>query len=124
MKLRQTVRRTLLVVALVFLMVVAWGTLAGATQQLPRAVTLGQRVETAVQLLCGLLSLLAVATCFWRRQWAVLVRAAWAGSVAVTGGLSAFVWGPPMPGVALLLAAVALLIALGVNWMLKAALAE
>ena len=91
----------------------------GALEQLPRAQNLGQRVETAIQLACSLLSLLAVVTCFWWQPWALVARAGWAVSLAITTGLSALVWGPPMLGIALLFAAVALLLALALNRALR-----
>ncbi|MHB1863894.1 MAG: hypothetical protein ACYCVL_13135 [Gemmatimonadaceae bacterium] len=113
MKYRPWVKRIVLAGALVALAVVAWGTLAGALHQLSRAHSLGTRVETAVQLVASLLSILVVVTCFWQRRWARPLRTAWAVSLAITSGLSALVWGPPMFGVALLFAAATLLVALG-----------
>jgi hypothetical protein len=121
---RPFVRRSLLVVALLLLMALAFETLTGAIQQMSRARTFGQQAETAIQLLCSALSLLVVVTCFRVRQWTYAVRAAWAASLAATAGLSALAWGPPMLGVALLGAACTLLVALGLIWVLKTALAE
>lgn len=121
---RLIVRRGLLVVALLSVVAVAWGLIAGALRQLPRSVAPGQQIETAIQMACGLLSLLVVATCFrWRRS-ARRVRAAWAASLAATSGLSTLVWGPPMPGVGLLFASGTLLVALGLVWALRFALEE
>jgi hypothetical protein len=119
MNLRHMVRHSAFVGALLLLVVVGGWTLSGALQQLPRVQNFGQRVETAVQLACSLLSLLAVVTCFWRRRWASAARAGWAVSLAATTGLSALVWGPPMPGIALLFAAGTLFFALAVNWTLR-----
>ena len=119
MNLRQVVRRSVLVGALLVLAAVAGGTLIGALQQLPRAQTLGQRVETAIQLACALLSLLAVITCFWQRRWAPAIRAGWSVSLAITAGLSSLVWGPPMLGIMLLFAAATLLAALALTWTLR-----
>ena len=113
------VRRAVLVAVLVALAAVAWGALTGALHQLPKAQHPGQRVETGIQLVCSLLSILAVITCFWRRRWAPAVRTAWAVSLAVTGGLSALVWGPPMLGIALVFAAATLLVALALTRALR-----
>jgi hypothetical protein len=113
------VRRSVLVSALLVLAAIACGTLRGALLQLPRVQNLGQWVETAIQLACALLGLLAVVTCFWQRRWAPAIRAGWAVSLAITAGLSALVWGPPMLVVTLLFAAAALLVALAVNWVLR-----
>ena len=120
---RRVVRRILLAVAVLLLVTVAWVTLSGALRQLPRSLTLGQQVETAVQIACGLLSLLSVLTCFRWRRWARPVFAAWAASLASAAGLSSLVWGPPDLPVALVFAAAALLAALGIMWLLRTALA-
>lgn len=106
-------RRVLLGAVVLFLVVLAWVAIAGGVRQLSRAHTLGQQVETAVQLACGLLSLLVVATCFWGRRWAPSVRIAWMGSLVVTAGLSALVWGPPMVLIALLFSGTGALVAFG-----------
>ena len=112
------VRRVLLVGATLILMVLAWWTIAGGLRQLPRSNTVPQQVETAVQLVCGLLSALVAFTRFRGRRWGTRVRVAWAVSLAVTVGLSGLVWGPPLPVVALLFAAVALLVAWAIIWAL------
>lgn len=93
------------------ILVLAWEALAGGRDQLPRAGTVGQVAETWIQLACGVLSLAVVATCFLGSRWAGPVRGAWAASLALTAGLSALVWGPPMPGMAALFAVFALLMA-------------
>lgn len=118
MNLKRVVRRGVLVAVLLVLAAVAWGALAGALHQLPKARNLGQRAETGIQFVCSLLSVLAVVTCFWWRRWAPAVRTVWAVSLAATGGLSALVWGPPMLSIALGFAAATLLVALALNWAL------
>ncbi|MGD0993686.1 MAG: hypothetical protein ABR998_14590 [Gemmatimonadales bacterium] len=121
--LRRVERRFLVGLATLVLLVVAWGALSGAVRQFPRSDTVAQKVETAVQLACGFLSLLGVLTTFvWRRS-ASRILPAWAGSLAAAAGLSALVWGPPQPAVALIFAAVALLIGLGVIRVLRKGLA-
>lgn len=112
----------LLGAAVLVLLALAWLALDGGIRQLPVARTPGQRVETAVQLLCGVLTLLVLVTSFQRRVTARAVRIAWAGSLAAAAGLSALVWGPPMPVLALLFAvggwllARGLLLALDGSW--------
>lgn len=121
--LRRAERGFFLTLTTLVLLVVAWGALSGAVRQFPRSDTVGQKTETAIQLACGLLSLLGVLTTFvWRRS-ASRILPAWAGSLAAAAGLSALVWGPPQPGVALIFAAGALLVALGVIRLLRAGLA-
>jgi hypothetical protein len=111
-------RRVLLACLTLLLLVLAWGALSGGVRQLPRSDTLGQQLETVVQLAGAVLTLLVVLTCFWRRRWARAVRAAWLVSLVLAAGLSALVWGPPMPLVALVFAGVALLVAWGTLWAL------
>jgi peptidoglycan/LPS O-acetylase OafA/YrhL len=112
---RTTVRRIVRAGATLLLLVLAWGALSGGIRQLSRALTTWQWIETVVQLMCGVLSLLVVLTAFRWRRWAGPVRAVWAATLVVAAGLSGLVWGPPMPFLALLFAAVALLVALGVH---------
>ena len=119
MNIKRLFRRGVLVVAVPLLAAVAWGSLTGGLHQLPKAQTFGQRVETGIQFVCSLLSIAAVVVCFWWRRWAPAVRRAWAVSLAITGGLSALVWGPPMPAIALVFGAATLLVALGINWVLR-----
>jgi len=107
---------------LLFLVWLAWQALSGGCRQLPRSLTVGQKVETVVQLGCGLMSLLVVLTCFWGRRWAPKIRAIWAISLATAAGLSSLVWGPQMPLVGILFVAIALLVARAVTWALRTAL--
>jgi cation transport ATPase len=118
--LRPVVRRILLAGVLLLLVVVAWGTLSGGLRQIPLSRTIGQRLETFVQLLCGLLSLLGVLTSFRWRRWSARVLAAWAVTFAATAGLSTIVWGPPMLLVGLVATALALLAALAIIRILRA----
>ena len=108
---------------MLLLITVAWGTLSGGLHQLPRSVTLGQQAETAVQLACGVLSLLSVLTCFRGRRWGPPVLAAWAVSVSAAAGISSLVWGPPSLSVALVFAAGSLLLALAIIRLLRIGLA-
>ncbi len=112
-------RRILLTFTLLLLLALAWGALSGGVRQLTRSNTVGQQVETVVQLVSGLLTVMTVLTCFWWRGWARPVRVAWAVSLVSAAGLSALVWGPPMPLVALAFAVVAGVVALGTLWALR-----
>ena len=94
-------RRVLLAVVIVALLAYAWGAVAGALAQLPRAESHVQRLETGVQLASGVLALLVVVTAFCCRRWRDGVRAAWGASLATAAGLSALAWGPPMPWLAI-----------------------
>ena len=123
LSLRTIGRRGLLACTLVFLMWLAWQTLSGGFRQLSRSHTVGQKVETATQLESGLLSLLVVVTCFWRREWAAMIRTTWGIFLATAAGLSSLVWGPAMPLIGVLFAAIALLVARAIKWALGTALA-
>jgi hypothetical protein len=68
--------------------------------------------------------MVVVFTCFRWRRWAPRARTAWGVSLAITVALSSLVWGPPLPLVALLFAAAALLAARGVSYALRFALGE
>jgi len=116
-------RLLLFAAASLLVLVIAWGALAGGVSNVPRSITLGQRLETAVQLVAGALSLVVLLTCFRLKRWARAVRNAWAVSLAAAAGISALVWGPPMAGIALLFAAAVLLVTLGLAWALRAGLA-
>lgn len=101
---REGARLVLLGLVVLLVLLLAWSTLSGAVGQLPRCRTVGQLIETGVQLLCGVLSVLVVVTSVDSRPWRRPVRIGWALSLATATGLSGLVWGPPMPLVALLLA--------------------
>jgi uncharacterized membrane protein YhaH (DUF805 family) len=92
---RAVLRRTLLIGLALLLLAVAWHATMGGIRQLPRATTPGQRVETGIQVLCGLLSVLVILSVRWRR-WADQIRRAWSASFVAAAGLSSLVWGPPM----------------------------
>jgi len=122
LSLRPVGRCLLLTGSLLLLVRLAWEAIAGGLRQLPRSRTVGQKVETVVQLECGLLSLLTVVTCFRWRRWAQPVRTAWSISLAAAAGLSSLVWGPRMPRLGLLFAAIALLVARTIIWALRTGL--
>ncbi len=105
------------------LLALAWWTMAGGLRNVAHANSLGQRVETAIQLVCGLLGIAVVVTRFWRRRLARPVRVAWVVTLAAWVHLSARVWGPPQPLVAVLFTVIALLVAWALIWALGPALA-
>jgi hypothetical protein len=94
--------------------VLAWGALSGGIRQISRAGTAGQQVQTAAQIAAGVMSLLVIIAAAGRYRWRSRVYVAWAGSLILAAGLSSLVWGPPMPLIALLFSAAALLLALAV----------
>ncbi len=112
------VRRLLRVAAALLLLALAWWTIAGGLQNLTHARSIGQRVETAIQLASGLLGIALVVTRVWWRPLWRPVRLAWVVTLAGWVGLSALVWGPPQPHVALLFVVIALLVAGALAWAL------
>jgi len=120
--LRPVVRRGLLACTILFLLWLAWQTLSGAFRQISRSRTVGQKVETVVQLECGLLSVLVVLTSFRCRRWAPPIRTIWGISLATAAGISSLVWGPPMPLIGILFVGISLLVARAVTWALRTTL--
>jgi len=112
-------RRFMLICTILFLIILAWWAIAGGVRQFSHSNTVGQKIETLVQLICGILSLLTVLTIFRLRTWAKTIRLAWTVSLVITAALSSLVWGPPMPFVALAFTTVALLVATITLWSLK-----
>jgi len=107
---------------MLLLAAIAWGTLSGGLRQIPESRTLGQRVETGVQLACGVLSVLSLLTCFWWRRTRSATLTAWTVSLVTTAFLSSLVWGPPALLVGLGLAALTLLVARAIIWLLRTGL--
>lgn len=121
MKLVPALRRAGRIAAALLLVALAWWALSGAIANARQAHTLGQRLETAVQFAASALSLLCALTAFVWTRWGRAVRAGWTAALVAMAALSALVWGPPFPLVALGFGAVALLLALGIGWLLKPA---
>jgi hypothetical protein len=121
---RPAVRGGILAGTMLFLLWLAWKTLSGGFRQIARSSTAGQKIETAAQLECGFLTLLVILTSLWGRRWTEPVRRLWSVSLAVAAGLSALVWGPPMPFVGVLFVGTALLVSRAVRWALRSSLAR
>jgi hypothetical protein len=111
-------RLLLCLCATLLLLGLGWWTISGGLRNLHQTRTIGQQVETAIQLVCGLLCIAAVVTRFRWRPLFRPVRIAWLVTLTAWVALSALVWGPPMPHVALLFAVVALLVAWAILWAL------
>jgi hypothetical protein len=117
------VRRLLCACAALLLLGLAWWAVTGALRDVPQATSTGQQVETAIQLACGLLSIGVVVARFRWRPLGRPLRIAWVATLAATAGVSALVWGPPFPLVALLFVVVALPVAWVILWALGPACA-
>jgi hypothetical protein len=99
--------------------IIAWMSITGGIKQLPHSLTIGQKVETILQLACGLLSLVTVITCFTWTRMRRTIRIAWSISLTLTAGISSVVWGPPMIFIGVVFALVALFVALIIIKLLK-----
>jgi hypothetical protein len=111
MNIRPVFRKIILLSAMILLLVIAWVSISGALSQMTRPQTTGQAVETVLQIVCGVLSILTVCTCFFWKKIRRPVRLAWRISLMATAGISSVVWGPPMLIVAVLFLAVSFLAA-------------
>ena len=118
MKVGSVARRLLCLGAALLLLALGWWVISGGVRNLLQATTLGQQLETGIQLGCGLLCVATVVTRFRWRLLARPIRIAWAGTLSGFAGLSALVWGPPQPHIALLFVVVALLVAWAILWAL------
>ena len=114
-----TTQRIILISTILLLLVLAWVSLSGGINQIPRSESIGQILETIVQLVCGILSLLIALTCFYGKRWRRPVRIIWGATLMTAAGMSSLVWGPPMLTVTLVFATAALLIALTIVWLLR-----
>lgn len=110
-------RRAVLAGTVALLLVLAWWAVFGAVNQFARVRTVGQAVETVVQLVCASLSVAAVVTS--RRAAAAIVWRAWAVSLMIMAVLASLVWGPPMLLPPLVFGAAALIIVALVRWALR-----
>jgi hypothetical protein len=112
-------RRVLLGSAVVLLLGLARTGIEGGITQLPGAKTVGQKLQTVLQLLYGVLALMSTATAFRGERWNRLVLVCWTIALALTAGLASVVWG----GTSLLIGVVsgmaAGLIGGGIAWLLR-----
>jgi hypothetical protein len=113
MNIRPITQRIILISTMLLLLVIAWISLKGGFSQLPLSLTIGQKVETTVQIICGLLSLLNAVTCFYWQKFRRPIRNAWIISLTITAGMSSVVWGPPMLTIGAVFAALAFFVAIG-----------
>ena len=119
MTLSPVIRRTLLVMVSLLLLWLAWTGLSQGVNQLSQSQTTGQIAQTITQLSFGLLALLSLVTTFLSRRWNPLMLAGWTVSVTLAAGLASVVWGGTSLLVGVLSGAAALLIGLGIAWLLR-----
>lgn len=100
-------RRVPEAIILLLLVAIVWMAISGGIRQLPNELTTGQSLQTLLQILAGILSLLVVASHLVRRNVGDVLIWTWGVCLSLAAGLSGLVWGPPMPFIGLLFAAMA-----------------
>ena len=113
-------RRSLLVLAAVLFLILAWLGLRGGIQQWPESHSLGQKVQTGAQLAYGILSLLAVASVARTAGFTRVVRLSWLVTITIAAGMAPLVWGDGAWGAGLVAGLAALLVGLLILWLLSA----
>jgi hypothetical protein len=114
MNIRLITRRIILIGTILILFVLAYILLKGGYSQFPRSRTIGQKAETTIQIICGILCLLYSVTCFYWKKYRQPIRTAWIISLTSTAGMSSIVWGPPMFTIGVVFSAVAFFVAIGI----------
>ena len=118
-----TISRTLSGIAVLLLLALAYTGIAGGLDQANQSThseySIGQIVQTALQLAFGLLSVVSIVVWFWARAWSRPVLIVWAVSVGLAGGLAPVVWGHSSAGIGILSGVASLLIAWGIAALLR-----
>ena len=105
--------------AIVLLLGLAWTGLSGGVNQLTQSQSRAQLVQTILQVVYGFFALATVLTTLWARRWASWMLAGWVVSLTLAAALASVVWGDTSLGVGVLSGAAALVIALGIGWLLR-----
>lgn len=89
-------RNLVLILVSLILLLIAWKTLSGALGQWSISVSAGQQLETVIQFICGVLSIVVLIGIWVRLPYVTYIQYAWGLSLVITSVVSALVWGPPM----------------------------
>lgn len=86
----------------ILLLVLAYTGIAGGIQQYSASHTTGQWIQTNLQLVFGVFSILALITVFRPSRWRRAVNVGFVVSTTLAGGLAPIVWGKQglFPGIA------------------------
>jgi hypothetical protein len=115
----RTLSLVLFVVALLLLAALAYSGIAGGLDQWSQEMTRGQRLQTITQFLYGGLSVVVIVTAFTWKRAARAAQMTWAIALALAGGLASVVWGETSVLIGVVSGAAALLVALGILWLLR-----
>jgi hypothetical protein len=113
------VQRVVLAVALLCLLALAWNGVGGGLGQLGQTTTVGQTIQSTLQIGYGVLSLLSLGTVFLGRRWNRLVRWCWAVCISLAAGFASVVWGDTSPVTGFAAGAAALLVAGAIAGMVR-----
>lgn len=120
---RAGVARVFLVSAVAILLALAYTGITGGIDQLDQSshdhYTIGQIVQTVLQLVYGVLSAACIAVRFWAKRWTRPVVIAWAASLILAGALAPVVWGHSGLAIGMLSGAITLLVAWVITLLLK-----
>ena len=119
MTLTPRVRQILLVIVCGLLLWLAWIGLSGGLHQLSQSRTPGQMVQTLTQFGFGFFALLSLVTTFRAQRWNPLMLVSWVISLSLAAGLASVVWGGTSLLVGLVSGSAALLIGLGIAWLVR-----
>ena len=117
---RLLVRRPVLrYIGLGLLLPLAWLGIKGAIDQWPGALSVGQRVQTISQLAYGLFALVTIIAVLASNRLARVAQIVWLVSMTIAALLAPVVWGNSGWGSGLLAGITALLVGLGILWLLR-----
>lgn len=119
MTLTPRVRQILLVIVCGLLLWLAWIGLSGGLHQLSQSRTPGQMVQTLTQFGFGFFALLSLVTTFRAQRWNPLMLVSWVISLSLAAGLASVVSGDTSLLVGLVAGSAALLIGLGIAWLVR-----
>ena len=106
-------------VSIILLLAIAWLALSGGIDQISRSLTSGQLMQTIVQIICGFLSVAVILSTFIGKSWAKSFQHLWTASFVLTAAMSALVWGPAMPIIAMVFGIAAFLVAKWIVWLMN-----
>jgi hypothetical protein len=112
-------RRFLLVVAVLLLLGLAWTGIRGGIDQLSGMHTTAQTIQTAFQLVYGVLAVLSIVTVFWAQRWNHAILVGWAIALAFAGGLGATAWGGTSVLIGVISGIIAGVVGAGIAWLLR-----
>ena len=123
MSLKMKLDHTLLALAVLMLLALAWLGIKGGIDQWPASQSLSQKVQSAAQLGYGVFSILAVASGATHARRARVIQGCWLACLTTAGGLAPKVWGGLGWGSVPVAAVVTLAIGFSILWLLRRGLA-